>query len=121
MMRKLTLKQFNENVDDIAKDFLRTHYTLDNKKYKPDNILVAHDIDEFNNFIGLMNTNESSQFKIIVLYESILMNDIDKLNTSPNIEKLKSVKDKLEYVVVCGNQHSLDYLWESDSFKKIFS
>ena len=118
-MRKLKLKQFNESVGDIAKDFFRTHLSK-----RKDKIMIhaVHNTHDFDNFIDMVNNDINNTIsRVVVLYESILMTDIDQQNTSPNIEKLKSIKDKLEYVVVCGNQHSLEYLWGSDSFTKMFT
>jgi hypothetical protein len=110
--------QFNDSVDDVAADFLKSHSTFENNRYTENNIVVVHTTKEFNDFIDLMKSDTTK--KIIVLYESILMLQIDSFNNSTNIEKLKSVKDKLEYVIVCGNQHSLEYLWGSDAFTGMF-
>lgn len=117
------LIQFNDNVDDVSNDFIKSHSTFENNKYTKNNVAVIHNELEFNNFIELMQSNTEILFvKVAVLYESILMTNIDMLNNSDNIEKLKSIvnNNKLDYVIVCGNHHSLEYLWGSDSFIKMF-
>lgn len=120
-MGRLYFKQFYDSVDDIACDFFKSHSTYDNQKYTQNNIIKVHNNHEFFEFIDMMGTNEHNMIKVVVLYESILLMDVDEFNNSPNIKRLASVKDKLEYVIVCGNQHSLEYLWESDAFREMFS
>ena len=109
--KKPKLYQYAEEIGKI-----RDQYNADKfSKYNRNNILSAHSQNAFNNCINMMKTDKDNVLKVLILYENIINCNVD------NVEKLTEVANKLDIVAVCGNQLSLDYLWENKQFMSIFT
>lgn len=65
--------------------------------------------------LSLFNTvgGTNTQKMILIVYESVL-NDNDN-----NLKALQNNHSRIELIVVCGNERSIEYLLNNEIFKKV--
>ena len=108
--KKPKLLQYTDSIGVVRDDFYSR-----SSLYKRENILSAHSLLSFKNCVNMIRDDHSDKLKVLIVYEN-LINCNDK-----NINELKSISSKLDIIVLCGTQASLDYLWENKNFMSIFT
>ena len=110
ILKKPKLLQYTDPIGVVRDDFYSR-----SSLYKRENALSAHSLLSFNNCINMIRDDHSDKLKVLIVYEN-LINCNDN-----NIYDLMSISSKLDIIVVCGTQSSLDYLCENKSFMSIFT
>jgi len=108
--RKPKLLQYTDKIGDVRDSFNSEKH----KPYKREHVLSAHSQNSFENCIDMVNSD--TKLKVLIVYENLL-----NCGNSENVDKLMSISDALDIIVVCGTQASLDYLWENKHFLSIFT
>lgn len=112
------LHQYNDRVDNIAKE-----YSLKHRLY---NILSINNQEEFQNALlsaaftrkTNVNTRVVGPLLIMVVCENLFNSDDHQAMT--NIAALNRIRYLLKFVVVCGNENSIDYLLQNETFMEVF-